>query len=392
MQSSQLRLTLLLGALTAFAPLSIDMYLPAFPALAAHFRAEPTGIQLTLSAFFIGLAAGQILYGPASDRFGRKLPLYFGLALFIVASIGCALATSLDALIAWRFVQAIGGCAGMVIARAVVRDCFDAQSSAKVYSQLMLVMGVAPIIAPAMGAQLLVWLGWPWLFWSLAAFGALCAVASIVALPETLKPADRHAGGVGHALQAFAGLIRDRQFIGLALVSGLASALLFAYIAGSPFVFISQLGLTPDHFGWLFGGNAVGLIGASQVNHKLLGRLPLRQVLRWAVTAEVAAALALLAAAVFAPGLVTVGVPLFVCLTLLGFILPNAGAAAMAVAGRRAGSASALVGTIQFGLGAVAGGLVGAGNGGGVVAMAVVVAVCGLLARTALWRTESLQR
>ncbi len=388
MQSSPVRLTLLLGALTAFAPLSIDMYLPAFPALADHFRAEATGVQLTLSAFFIGLAAGQVLYGPASDRFGRKRLLYFGLALFIVASIGCAQATSLDALIAWRFLQAIGGCAGMVISRAVVRDCFDMQSSAKVYSQLMLVMGVAPIIAPAIGAQILVWLGWASLFWTLALFGVLCTVATIATLPETLKPADRHAGGVGETLRAFAGLFRDRQFIGLALVSGLASALLFAYIAGSPFVFISRLGLSPDHFGWLFGGNAVGLIGASQINHQLLGRLSLRQVLRWAVTAEVVAVLALLAAAVFAPGLVTVGVPLFVCLTLLGFILPNAGASAMAVAGRRAGSASALLGTIQFSLGAVAGGLVGAGNGGGVVAMAVVVAVCGLSARGVLWVTE----
>lgn len=388
MQSFQVRLTLLLGALTAFAPLSIDMYLPAFPALAMHFRAEATGIQLTLSAFFIGLAAGQVLYGPASDRYGRKLPLHVGLVLFVGASVGCALATSLDALIAWRFLQAIGGCAGMVIARAVVRDCFDAQSSAKVYSQLMLVMGVAPIVAPAIGAQMLVWLGWPWLFWSLALFGAICAVASVIALPETLKPADRHAGGIGQTLAAFAGLFREREFIGLALVSAFASALLFAYIAGSPFVFISRLGLTPDHFGWLFGGNAVGLIGASQLNHQLLGRLPLRRVLRWAVTAEVVAALVLLGAAAFAPGLVTVGVPLFVCLTLLGFILPNAGAAAMAVAGRRAGSASALLGTIQFGLGAVAGGLVGAGNGGGIVAMAVVIAVCGLLARLVLWLAE----
>lgn len=388
MQSSQVRLTLLLGALTAFAPLSIDIYLPAFPALATYFQADATGIQLTLSAFFIGLAAGQVLYGPASDRFGRKRPLYFGLALFIVASIGCALATSLDALIVWRFLQAIGGCAGMVISRAVVRDCYDAQGSAKVYSQLMLVMGVAPIVAPALGAQVMAWLGWSSLFWSLALFGAICAVAAIATLPETLKPADRHGGGIGHTLKGFAALFRDRQFLGLALVGGFASALLFAYIAGSPFVFISRLGLTPDHFGWLFGANAVGLIGASQLNHRLLGRRSLRQVLRWAVTAEVVAVLALLAAAILAPGLVTVGVPLFVCLALLGFIMPNAGAAAMAAAGRQAGSASALLGTIQFSLGAVAGGLVGAGNGGGVVAMAVVVAVCGLCARTALWFTE----
>jgi DHA1 family bicyclomycin/chloramphenicol resistance-like MFS transporter len=388
MQSSQVRLTLLLGALTAFAPLSIDMYLPAFPALADHFRAEATGIQLTLSAFFIGLAAGQVLYGPASDRFGRKPPLYFGLALFIAASIGCALATTLDQLILWRFLQAVGGCAGMVIARAVVRDCFDAQGSAKVFSQLMLVMGVAPIVAPAIGAQILVWLGWPWLFWSLALFGAACAVATVALMPETLQPADRHGGGIGATLKAFAGLFGDRDFIGLALVGALASALLFAYISGSPFVFITRLGLSPDHFGWLFGGNALGLIAASQINHQLLGRVALRQMLRWAVTAEVVAVLVLLAAAILRPGLVTIGLPLFVCLTLLGFILPNAGAAAMAAAGRRAGSASALLGTIQFGLGAIAGGLVGAGNGGGAVAMAVVVAVCGLLARTALWFTE----
>ena len=227
-RSALLRLTLILGALTAFAPMSIDMYLPGLPALGREFHAAPGTVELTLTAFFVALALGQALYGPLADRFGRKAPLYVGLTLYIVGSVACALAPDIYTLIGMRFVQASGGCAGLVIARAVVRDLFEAQQAARMFSLMMLVMGSAPILAPIAGGHLLVWLGWRSIFWTLAGFGALCLLGAVAWLPETRPHGARTSDGVLGALRAYGRLLRDRSFVGYALAGGFAQAGMFA--------------------------------------------------------------------------------------------------------------------------------------------------------------------
>ena len=383
LHQSTVKLTILLGILAAFGPLSIDTYLSGLPAIGREFRADDAAAQLTLSMFFVGLAFGQALYGPIADRLGRRGPLLVGCALYAVASVGCALAPSINALIALRFVQALGGCAGMVISRSVVRDLFDAHESARMYSFLMLVMGVAPILAPLLGGQLLVLFGWRSIFWVLAAFGLLCVVMVAVGLPETLPPERRATAGLGQVLRVYGGLLRDRRFIGYTLVGGLISAAMFAYISGSPFVFIELYGVAPQNYGWIFGTNAFGIIAASQINRWLLERFRAETILRRALMTIMVSGVVLMAlAATGVGGLVGLLVPLFVCIAGYGLISPNATALAMASYGRAAGSASALLGTLQFALGAGAGTLVGVLANGTALPMAAVIAGCELVALT----------
>lgn len=365
MKHSTLRLALVLGAITAFAPMSIDMYLPAFPAMQRHFATDAGQVQLTLSVFLLGLSLGQLFYGPLADRYGRKKPLYAGIALYTVASVGIALSGSIDSLILLRFAQALGGCAGMVIARAVVRDLFDEIGSARMYAQLMLVMGLAPILAPIIGGQLLLIADWHVIFWVLAGFGAACLTGVALALPESLPAERRGAGGLGAALRNYGLLLRSPAFLAYAMTGGFIQAGMFAYITGSPFVFIELYQVPAQHYGYLFGLNAMGLIAASQVNHRLLARRSGRQVLNVAVPVIAASALVLAAtAATGFGGLWGIIVPLFVCIAGYGFVAPNATAAAMASQGRIAGSASALMGVLQFGTGAVSGTIVGLLNDG----------------------------
>jgi DHA1 family bicyclomycin/chloramphenicol resistance-like MFS transporter len=368
------RLTLVLGALAAFGPMSIDMYLPSLPALAGALQTDPASAQMTLAAFFVGMALGQILYGPLADRFGRKPPLYVGIALYLVASVGCALAPDIRMLIAARFVQALGACSGMVIARAVVRDLFDTQDAARMFSVLMLVMGVAPILAPLAGAQLLVLVGWRSIFWALAAFGILCLIASITWLPET-RPASRAVLTTAGALREYSAVLTHRDFLAYALGGGLAFAGMFAYIVGSPFVFIDLYGVPPQHYGWLFGGNALGLIAASQINRRLLHTWPAARVLQMAGVVHFAFAVLLFGLVMSGAGggLPAIVVPLFAFIATLGFIFPNSAALAMAPQGARAGSAAALLGTLQFGLATVASALVGALGDGTARPMAGVI-------------------
>ena len=246
------RTILILGALSAFGPLAIDFYLPAFPAMAAAFGTDEKHVQMTLASYFLGLSLGQLAYGPVADRFGRRIPLLVGVTLFTLASLACAFAPSLDGLIAARFVQALGGCAGMVISRAVVSDKCDAVGSAKVFSQLMLVMGLAPILAPMLGGLLVNLHGWQSIFIALTAFSALSALAVALGLPESL-PANQPRQPLSGALRQYGRLLADKVFLGHALTGGIAIAGMFAYIAGSPFVFIKLYGVPPEHFGWLFG-------------------------------------------------------------------------------------------------------------------------------------------
>jgi len=375
------RLALILGTLSAFGPLSIDMYLPSFQAISRDLAASEAQVQLTLAVFFGGLGLGQAFYGPISDRYGRMRPLCFGLSLFVLASAACALARSIEGLVAWRFVQSIGGCAGIVIARAVVRDRFDERESARVFSLLMLVMGLAPILAPLAGGQILVLFGWRAIFWTLAAFGLLCLAAVLFVLRESLPPERRAPGGTGDALRTYARLLRDRAFMRYNLSGALVISGMFAYIFGSPFVFMQIHGVRPDHYGWLFGLNALGLIIASQLNRALLGRAAGARILSGALVVTALAGVVLLAAAwAGSAGLPGLLLPLFVYISSLGFVLPNVIAAALASQGRNAGSAAALLGTVQFGAGAVVGMLLGALGNGTAVPMAGLIAACGLSA------------
>ncbi|MGE7994181.1 multidrug effflux MFS transporter [Pseudomonas sp. NPDC089554] len=374
-----LRTLLILGALSAFAPLAIDFYLPAFPAMAHAFATDEKHIQTTLAAYFLGLSIGQLAYGPVADRFGRRKPLLFGVALFTLASLACAYAPSLDALVLARFVQALGGCAGMVLSRAIVSDKCDAVASAKVFSQLMLVMGLAPILAPMLGGVLVNVTGWQAIFLVLSLFSAGCLLAVSLGLPESL-PAHIPRQPLSGALRQYLNLLGDRLFIGHALTGGVAIAGMFAYIAGSPFVFIKLYGVPPEHYGWLFGTNAAGFILVAQLNARLLTRHGPALLLSRAVWVYLVAALVLLLVALMRPSqLWPLLVPLFVCIASLGCIMPNAAACAMSGQGTRAGSASALMGCLQFSVAAGAAALVGVLHDGSAVPMTLVLSLCGML-------------
>lgn len=378
------RWVLILGTIVAIGPMSIDMYLPALPALQAHFGVDAGIVQYTLSVYFLGLALGQIAYGPVADRFGRRAPLLAGLALYVVASLAAALAPSIGILIAARFVQAIGGCAGMIVTRAMVRDRFEPQEMARILSTLVLIMGVAPILAPLAGGQVLAWSGWQAIFVALAAFGAICWVAAWSGLPETLRQRGEPLS-LRTVAQGYGRLLAHRRFMAYTLAGGIGSAGMFAYITGAPFVFIEVYGVDPQRFGFFFGANAAGLIVASQLNRLLLRRQRAERIVRGALTVFTLAALVLVASVYAARGGVWgVAVPLFVCISSLGFSFPNTTAAAMAPFGDRAGLASALMGTLQFGIAALAGSAVGYLNDGTAAPMALVIAACGVCALTLL--------
>lgn len=386
-----LRTILILGALSAFAPLAIDFYLPAFPAMAIAFGTDENHIQLTLAAYFLGLSLGQLAYGPVADRFGRRIPLLTGVGLFTVASLACAYAPSLEWLIGARFVQALGGCAGMVISRAVVSDKCDAVGSAKVFSQLMLVMGLAPILAPMLGGLLVNLYGWQSIFIGLTLFSALAAAAVALWLPESL-PDHVPRQPLSGALRQYGRLLTDSVFLGHALTGGVAIAGMFAYIAGSPFVFIKLYGVPAEHFGWLFGTNAAGFILVAQVNARLLSRRGPAFLLARAVWVYWIAGLGLLAVSAFQPErLWPLLIPLFICIASLGCILPNASACAMNGQGARAGSASAMLGCLQFSVAAGAAALVAALHDGTAVPMAMVISLCGVLVVGAAMLTRRLQ-
>ncbi len=372
-------LFLLLGSLTAIGPLSIDMYLPSFPSLGTSLGANDGAVQFTLAAFFIGLALGQAFYGPIADRFGRKPPLYGGMALYVLATVGCALSTSIEMLTFFRFIQALGGCAGMVIPRAIVRDHFEAQGAARAFSLLMLVMGIAPILAPIFGGWLLIVSSWRGLFWCLAAYGIICLFTLHFGLTET-HPADpsRPLHPIT-TLRNYAALCRDRSFIGNVLTGGLAHSGLFAYIAGSPFVIIELWHIPANHFGWVYGSNAFAYIAASQINARLLRNHKVENILRRAVWMPAGFGLLLLfTGATGLGGLPLLLFGLFGYMTSLGFIGPNSTANALAQQGHRAGLASALMGTLQFGLATLASTAIGLLHAKSALPMTGIMALCGV--------------
>lgn len=372
-------LILILGALTAIAPLAIDVYLSALPEIARNLGIEVGAVQLTLSVFMIGVAVGQAFYGPIADRWGRRGPLLVGMAVFSLAAVGCACAQSMKALLFWRLVMALGVSASMVIPRAVVRDVFAEKDSARVYSVLMLILGVSPILAPTLGGWMLGVTGWRGIFWVLAAVGVACAAAVAWGLPESLPREKRVTGGIGLVLRNYAKLLTDRRFLGAVIAAGFTLGALFAYLTASSFVFIELYKLTPQQYARVFGFNAVGMIAASQINRWLIGKGTLWQVLSLAYFSNAVAGLLLVVVVAAGWG----GLPalialIFVSMTTAGIIFPNISALAMAPHGEVAGSASALLGVFQFGLGALSGALVGMFHNGTAPPMAVGLAVCAL--------------
>ena len=348
-------LLLLLGALTAFAPLSIDMYLPALPMLELEFDTPTEMVQLSLTSFFIAFALGQVIYGPLADRFGRKKPLYAGLLIFTIASVGCAIAPTVGFLIAMRFFQGLGACAGAVLARAMVRDLFPPAEMRRVYSMLILVMGIAPILAPIFGSYILAWKGWMMIFATLTAIGGICLVMAFFRLPETHASNKRRRIDIGSIFSFYGQLLSDWSFLRHALAGSISMAGMFAYITGSPHMFITLHHLSTKDYSWLFGLNALGLIGLSQVNGRLLGGIPAEKVMRSAIVAQTVAGILLLLAGISgAGGIIGIVLPLFVYIACVGLIAPNATTLAMTSHGKDAGMASAMIGLLQFSLAALA--------------------------------------
>ncbi|MFD8747154.1 multidrug effflux MFS transporter [Streptomyces sp. NPDC059616] len=377
-----LLVTLVLGGLTALPPLSMDMYLPALPAVTESLHAPAATIQLTLTACLTGMALGQVVVGPMSDRWGRRRPLLLGMMIYVVATALCVFAPTTGLLIGFRLLQGLAGAAGIVIARAVVRDMYDGVEMARFFSTLMLISGVAPIVAPLIGGQVLRFTDWRGIFAVLTVVGVGLTLVVWKWLHETLPPQDRHTGGVGDALRTMRGLLADRVFTGYMIAGSLAFATLFSYVSASPFVMQEIYGASPQTFSLLFGVNSVGLIIVGQINGKVLvGRISLDKALAFGLSVIVlaAAALLLMTSGFFGKvGLVPVAAGLFVLMSAMGLAMPNTNAQALMRTKHAAGSASALLGTSSFLIGAIASPLVGIAGEDTAVPMAVVQLVCGL--------------
>lgn len=351
----------LLGFLTAVGSISIDMYLPAFPQIARELGGVRGGAQITLATFFVGLALGQLILGPLADRVGRKAPLVVGMSIYTLATIGCALSTSLVTFSIFRFLAALGGASSMVVPRAVVRDLSNGPSAARMMAQLMLVMGVSPILAPALGGFVLNWAGWRAIFWVQAVYGIINLSLVVFLLPDTLPPEMRVRHGLISVFQRYVQVARDRNFLPAALVVAFASATLFSYLGGSPLVFESGFHVSPVVYGCIFGLNGFGLIMASQFNGRLFAtRFGIDRTLSLAVLIMLGGTIYLTIISLLGlAGLVPTLIGLFVCIASLGCIFPNGTVAVMSRQHQNAGVASALTGTLQFSIGAVSGMIVG---------------------------------
>src|SRR5919112_860779 len=309
------KLILVLGMLSAIGPFSIDMYLPGFPAIAADLNTTVAKVSLSLSSFFIGISAGQLLYGPLIDRFGRKKPLYIGISIYLIASIGCAMATSVDALIWLRLLQALGSCSGMVASRAMVRDLFPVNENAKVFSLLMLVVGVSPIIAPTLGGYLSAHYGWHYVFIVLTLMAAIILLSIHFYLPESRKPDPTFSLKPKPIISSFVHVAKEPQFYTYALTGSIASAGLYAYISGSPSVFMEIYKVSEQQYGWIFAMVAVGLITSSQLNTLLLRRYKSEQVVVIALLCQSVTGVVLFAGTIF--GLLGLFSTIFLCFIFL---------------------------------------------------------------------------
>jgi len=354
-KSKSFFLILILGCLAALAPFSIDMYLPGFKAIAKDLNTDVPNVSLSLATFFIGISAGQLLYGPLLDKFGRKKPLYFGLSLFILASVSCLFVTSIDQLIVLRFIQAIGCCSASVAAIAMVRDLFTVEESPKVFASLMLVIAVSPMLAPTAGGYLITALGWKSVFVFLGLMALLMLLASAWWLPESYKPDPSYSLKPKPILSNFLAVLKEPSFYTYALVSAITFSGLFAYVSSSPVVFMDLYKVTETGYGWIFALLSVFFIGFSQINSFILRWFTSKKIVFWALLAQcIFSVLFLIAALYNILNLYSTVAFIALFLACLGFINPNASALSLAPFTKNAGSASALIGALQMGLGALA--------------------------------------
>jgi DHA1 family bicyclomycin/chloramphenicol resistance-like MFS transporter len=372
---------LLLGSLIALGPLSIDLYLPALPDLTDDLSASPSSVQLTLTGILVGLALGQLVIGPLSDIYGRRRPLLVGIGVNVLTALLCAAAPTIVILDVLRVLQGVGAAAASVVAMAVVRDLFTGRAAAAVISRLVMVMGLAPVLAPSLGSAVLEVGSWRTVFMVLAGLGVLLGVLAASGLKETLPPERRSAPGLRTTLQGYGVLLRDPSLVGFMLVASLTMAAVFAYVSGASFVLQDGFGLDERTFGLLFGVGAVGLIVSSQVNVSLLRRFGSGTILSTALSvAALAGTVLLVNAATGTGGLLGIMIPIWVVLAMAALCGPNATALALANHGQRAGAAAALLGAAQFAVGAAIAPLTGLGEAGSAVPMAATIAGALLLA------------
>lgn len=376
---------IILGLMTAIGPFSIDMYLPGFPAIAKDLHTTVEHVALSLSSFFIGISFGQLLYGPLLDRFGRKKPLLIGLVVYILTSVGCAFAATADALIILRLMQALGGCVGMVASRAMVRDLFPVEENAKVFSTLMLVVGVSPIIAPTLGGYLTAGVGWPYVFAVLTGLGVLIFTLVYFFLPESKQPDLNFSLKPAPIVQRFMEVMKEPQFYTYALAGAMAAAGLYAYISGSPYVFMEIFKVSERHYGWIFAIIAAGLIISTQINTVLLKTFKSEQIVPFALSFQSLTGICLFVGSAFHwLGLFSTIFFIFIYLCCQGFTFPNSSALSMAPFSKNAGSASALMGFIQMAIGATTSAVVSLLANETALPMAGVMACCSILAITIL--------
>jgi DHA1 family bicyclomycin/chloramphenicol resistance-like MFS transporter len=374
-QRRSARLVVILGALSAFGPLSNDMYLPAFPSISASLHADASSVQLTLAACMVGLALGQLIAGPFSDSLGRRGPLLVGLAVFTVFSAVCALAPSVYLLTVFRFVQALGGAAGLVIANASVRDRYSGSMMSRFLSMLMLINGTAPILAPIIGGQILRFTSWRGVFWTLTVIGFVLLLVSAFWLAESLPVERRRPARLSVTMRAYRGLLADRVFVGYALSGGMAFAAMFAYISGSSFVLQNVFSLSPQGFSLVFAVNGLGIVVAGQINGRLVRRFSSRRLLAAGLCISATGGLLLLAGVLAGAGLPVVLPALFLVVSSIGLVAPNSLTMALADYADSAGTASSLVGVLQYIFGGLMAPVVGLGGVSTALPMALVIAV-----------------
>lgn len=371
-------LILIIGSLSAFGPLSLDMYLPAFPEMAVDLSTTASQIQLTLTACLIGLALGQAFAGPLSDVTGRRVPLIVGLITFTVMSILCMVAPNVEILILLRFFQGMAGAAGIVLARAVVRDLYTGSALAQFFSLVLMVNGMAPILAPIVGGQLLRFTSWHGVFLVLAGFSLVLLLAVLIWIPETHAAGRRQEAGIAPMLASFRVLLTDRLFMGYGLSAGMAFGAMFAYIAGSSFVIQNIYDVSPQAYSLMFGVNALGIVTMAQINARMVPKVGPRRMMTIGLIGSATGGASLLTIVLIDLGLYGILAALFVVVSSIGFIAPNTAALAMANYPDSAGAASALIGLLQFGIGGIVAPLAGVAGDETAIPMAVMIACLGI--------------